>query len=76
MRNNIDLNELELKVKKILDNDLLGTTVELSDLSETAYTQLANRFLKNYEVKGIINIVKMETEDRTYILHIRKKENA
>jgi len=76
MRNNIDLNELELKVKKILDNDLLGTTVELSDLSETAYMQLANRFLKNYEVKGIINIVKMETEDRTYILHIRKKENA
>jgi len=73
MRNNIDLNELEREVKEILDNSSLDITVELSDLSETAYTQLANKFLENYEVQGTINIVRIQTKERNYILHIRKK---
>jgi len=76
MRDNIDLNELEREVKEILDNGSLNITVELSDLSETAYMQLTNRFLENYKVQGIINIVRRQTKERNYILHIRKKENA
>ena len=76
MEGNIDLNKLEKEVKGILDNNPLDTTVELSDLSETSYTQLKNRFSENYGGQGIINILKIETKERTYILHIRKKENA
>lgn len=76
MVRDIDLNELEREVGEILENGNVDTTVELSDLSESSYRQLAERFGDRYEVQGIINILRIGNGGRNYVLHIRRNQNA
>ena len=73
MAKNVDLGELEKEIREILDNNSIDTTVELSDLSGSTYKSLADFFRKNYEVKGVINILRIGEGERNYVLHLRRK---
>lgn len=73
MGKDVNLNKLEREVGEILKNGPIDTTVELSDLSEDSYRQLAERFGDRYEVQGIINILRIGNGGRNYVLHIRRK---
>ena len=77
MGNEIDLNELELIVKGELEK-YDNITVEVSDLAESAYRTLVNAFNKeDYEVCGRVNVLKIDEDNKKYILHISKRyENA
>lgn len=68
----LDINELEKKVELSL-KACPEDTVELTNLSESAYDMLKNFFCVNYEVRGIINILNIKDEGPNYTLHIRKK---
>jgi len=68
----IGIGELEKKVKEVLEKNQ-NDTVELLDLSETTYEQLKNIFETNYEVRAIINILKIGSKSKNYTLHIRKR---
>ena len=68
----IDIGELEKKVKEVLEKNP-NDAVELSDLSENSYEQLKNIFRVNYEVIGVINILRIGNMDENYIFYIKRR---
>ncbi|MCH8329528.1 MAG: hypothetical protein IIB81_04000 [Nanoarchaeota archaeon] len=77
MVSGIDDNELEQEVKNILDNGDNDITVELSNLSESVYGRLKNKFSEYYQVKGTVNILRISEPEnigkKDYTLHINKR---
>ena len=68
----VSISKLEKDIKQILDSNPQDT-VELRDLSESAYMQFKTRLEENYHIRGIINILRVGGTDKTYTLHIRRK---
>ncbi|MCH8945395.1 MAG: hypothetical protein IIA85_00535 [Nanoarchaeota archaeon] len=74
------LEEVELRVKRKLEKDS-DITVELSNLQERTYYRLEAKLKENYEVRGIVNILRIRKSEyigkEDYTLHISKRyENA
>ena len=69
----LNIDKLEKKVSSFLS--LYPTdTIELTDLSETAYDLLKKYFGEGYVTEGIINVLRTEGNEINYTLHIKRKE--
>ena len=73
MGKSVDLNQLELTVKQELEK-IRNITVEISDLSESAYRTLVGIFEEDYEVCGIVNVFGIDEDNKKgkYTLHISR----
>ncbi len=69
---NISVNKLEKEVKQVLDANPRDT-VEVRDLLESQYMQLKARLENNYDIRGIICILRLSGTDETYSIHIMRK---
>jgi len=76
------IEEIVSRVEELLnENSDSSTFVELANLSNSTYNQLKKRFEDNYNVIGIINILRIEPDNKNrpllnYILHIGRRQNA
>ena len=68
----LSIDKLEKKVLSFLRLYPIDT-IELTNLSETAYDLLKKHFDERYTVEGIITILRTESNEINYTLHITKK---